>query len=44
MQIVEDNSEYLWLATPGELMRFNPKTNSYDYFKNDYLRSKLNKL
>jgi serine phosphatase RsbU (regulator of sigma subunit)/ligand-binding sensor domain-containing protein len=37
MQIVEDNTGKLWLATPGELMRFNPVSNTYDYFKNDFL-------
>ena len=36
MQIVEDDSKKLWLATPGELMRFDPKTLTYEYFKNDY--------
>lgn len=34
-QIAEDNSGFLWLATPGELMRFNPNTLKYDYFRND---------
>ncbi len=34
MQIAEDNTGKLWLATPGELMRFNPVSNTYDYFKN----------
>jgi len=37
MQIAEDNTGKLWLATPGELMRFNPVSNTYDYFKNDFL-------
>ena len=30
-----DNSGMLWLATPGELMLFNPDTKSYRYFVND---------
>lgn len=37
MQIVGDNSAKLWLATPGELMRFNPVSLTYEYFKNDPL-------
>lgn len=34
-QIAEDNSGFLWLATPGELMRFNPNKLKYDYFRHD---------
>ena len=30
-----DHSGMLWLATPGGLMLFNPKTKSYRYFNND---------
>jgi signal transduction histidine kinase/ligand-binding sensor domain-containing protein/DNA-binding response OmpR family regulator len=33
--IIEDRTGYLWLATPGELMRFDPERKSYDYFRND---------
>ena len=33
--IIEDQTGYLWLATPGELMRFDPERTSYDYFRND---------
>jgi signal transduction histidine kinase/ligand-binding sensor domain-containing protein/DNA-binding response OmpR family regulator len=37
--IIEDYHQKLWLATPGELMRFNPTISSYDYFKNDPFNS-----
>lgn len=37
LQIVEDYSGKLWLATPAELMRFNPFSKTYDYFKNDLM-------
>ncbi|HKL31576.1 MAG TPA: two-component regulator propeller domain-containing protein [Tangfeifania sp.] len=35
IQIAEDSLGFLWLASPGGLMRFNPRLNQYDYFKND---------
>ncbi len=35
--IAKDHSGMLWLATPGELMRFNPDTKTYRYFTNDPL-------
>jgi signal transduction histidine kinase/ligand-binding sensor domain-containing protein/DNA-binding response OmpR family regulator len=35
--IIEDRTGYLWLATPGELMRFDPERKSYNYFRNDPL-------
>lgn len=35
VQIIEDYTGKLWLATPGELMRFDPHLSSYDYFIND---------
>lgn len=31
VQIIEDYTGKLWLATPGELMRFDPNFGSYDY-------------
>ncbi len=34
-EIKQDHSGLLWLATPGELMLFNPKTKSYRYIIND---------
>jgi signal transduction histidine kinase/ligand-binding sensor domain-containing protein/AraC-like DNA-binding protein len=36
-QITGDGSGYLWLATTAELMRFDPLSETYDYFKNDPL-------
>lgn len=35
LSIVEDLSGKLWLSTPGALMRFDPVSLTYDYFKND---------
>lgn len=34
-EIMQDKQGVLWLATPGELMRFNTKTLKYDSVKND---------
>lgn len=38
--IIEDHTNKLWLATPGELMRFDPTISAYHYFKNDPFNSK----
>ena len=35
--IEKDHSGRLWLATPGELMQFDPDTKTYHYFTNDPL-------
>jgi signal transduction histidine kinase/ligand-binding sensor domain-containing protein/DNA-binding response OmpR family regulator len=35
LSIVEDFSGKLWLSTPAVLMRFDPGSFKYDYFKND---------
>lgn len=35
--IIEDKQGILWLATPGEMMRFNTKTLKYESVKNDPL-------
>jgi len=36
-KIVKDNRDNLWLASMGELMRFDNKTKTYTYYKNDPL-------
>lgn len=36
--IVQDKQGVLWLATPGELMRFNTKTSKYESIKSDPLK------
>ena len=38
-EIAVDKNGILWLATPGELMRFNPKTKKFQSIKNDPLKS-----
>ena len=37
-EIIQDKQGDLWLATPGELMRFNTKTLKYESVKNDPLK------
>lgn len=37
-EIMQDKQGDLWLATPGELMRFNTKTLKYESVKNDPLK------
>ncbi|MDO8897758.1 MAG: two-component regulator propeller domain-containing protein, partial [Bacteroidales bacterium] len=39
-RMIEDKEGYLWIATPGELMRFNPSLKSFEFFRNDPLNPK----
>jgi signal transduction histidine kinase/ligand-binding sensor domain-containing protein/DNA-binding response OmpR family regulator len=35
MSFVEDRSGKLWMSTPSELMRFDPSTGAFEYFRHD---------
>ncbi len=37
IQIISDHNGKFWLASPGELMLFDPVKKSYQYFRNDPL-------